>query len=164
MSSRFDPTDKCTIKIPEKGVEIFLPTGFQNKIAVSYISSTDWETNLISITRIKVNKEEYTEYTPYRGVINIEVIDEFSTPIKIKVYFTLKEFMDVQKDIRALKLAFLPKGSNVWKPFEEGEEKHNLKRYMIHQWPEETNDNNAWYGYFTAEFSEWGDPSVSVGK
>ena len=166
MYNKFNPNERCYAVFPDKGVEIYIPWQLNFRVSARVISKAEWD-------RIKGLIK--AEFTPKREVINfvvlyddpdfkdapLEVKDTFDPPIKLKVYFSRNEFEDAGGEGK-LKLAYLPKGKQDWKLFTYKD--HRLEEHLIHHWPEEPSDVNSWHGYFTVEISEWGDPSVSVGR
>jgi len=156
-----NPTGRCYVNFPDKGVEIFIPPQGKNiKVEARMISKTKWD-------KIQLKPGDYT---PQRGVINFQVFDEndivvktFKPPIELKVFFT-QEDKDQPDKNKPVVLGYL-----VEKEEEEKErwilfdvEEHQLRQHYV-----EDSDSlavNSWTGYFTVEINKWGDPSVSVGK
>ena len=160
MYEKFDRTDRCYALFPDKGVEVILPPDVNYRVSARVIQDEEWE-------KIKDNKKNgFTELI--RRVINFEIVNddnttrtEFDSPIQLTVYFSYNEYKKADYG-NELKLAFLPKDRNEWKLFDK--EKHKLDKHPITNWEARPSDPDSWFGFFTAEFDKWGDPSVSVGR
>ena len=162
MFDNKNPTGRCYLNFPDKGVEIFIPPqGINIKVEARMISKDKWDT-------IKIKPGEYS---PHRGVINFQVVDEtdtvinsFEPPIELKVFFT-KEDKDKPDKNTPVVLGYLvekkEKEKERWIRFKVDE--HQLRWHDV-EYSDDNAVGNSWAGYFTVEITKWGDPSVSVGK
>lgn len=162
MYDSFNRTNRCYVKIPDKGVEIFIPPQeYHTKVTAGVILPNDWN---------RIRKIITQDYEPIREVISFEVVDDagkvidvFDPLIELKVYFTADDLNSVKGNPDDLHLAFLPDGGQQWISFTE--HKHQLGRHLIDHWPDERpGKGDFWVGYFIVQIGHWGDPSVSVGR
>jgi len=150
MNTKSSRKEGCFVEFPEKGVEIVVPPQQQvDKVSVEEIITTNWDEI----------KEEKSDFIAKREALNFQVVDssntqltDFDPPIELKVNFTFDDLKESIENNKLISLAFW-NGSR-WVRFTE--KKHNLSVHLT--------KINHWVGYFVVKISNWGDPSVSVGR
>ena len=167
MNEEVIRSDRCHVIYPDKGVEIVIPPqkGYEKVVVEEIITKKyEWE-DWVSL----VNPED--EFKPHREAINFKVkfhSDDgpqlnFDPPIMLKVKFTYDDLNWAAEKQSELNLGFLPKESPFWVKF--AGDKYQLERFDDKDyWWDLSPHGDEWAGYYVVKITEWGDPSVSVGR